>query len=103
MRQLLTIMTFTLLCTISYSQTAEDNIIGQYWTESKEGKIEVFKEDNKYFGKIIWRKDARLDTENPNKNLRSRSVIGIVFMKDFIFNGLLKYQLQIVGNWKADD
>ncbi|MFP2996831.1 DUF2147 domain-containing protein [Spongiivirga sp. MCCC 1A20706] len=85
MKTLVTIITFILFTTFSFSQSEGDNIIGEYWTETKEGKIEIFKKDNIYFGKIIWRKDARLDTENSDKNLQNRSVIGIVFMKDFIY------------------
>ena len=70
----------------SLSQTKADDILGQYWTDTKEGKIEIYKKGNKYFGKIIWRKDARKDTKNPNKNLRNRSVVGIDFMTDFVFS-----------------
>ena len=70
---------------LSQAQTGADSILGTYWTETKEGKIEIFKKGNAYFGKILWRKDARKDTENPDESLRNRSVIGIIFMKDFIY------------------
>ncbi|MEM6894498.1 MAG: DUF2147 domain-containing protein [Bacteroidota bacterium] len=85
MKLLVTTLFLGMLSNLSFSQAAADKIIGQYWTETKEGKIEVFKKGNAYFGKIIWRKDARLDTENPDEGQQNRSVVGIVFMKDFIF------------------
>lgn len=69
-----------------------DKIIGQYWTENKEGKIEIFKREAKYFGKIIWRKEVIKDTKNPNKSLRDRSVIGIEFLIGFVFNGKSKWE-----------
>lgn len=72
---------------MAYAQSNADRVIGTYITETKEGKIEIFKESNKYYGKIIWRKDARKDTENPDEKLQNRSVIGLIFMSDFTFNG----------------
>lgn len=83
------LLSFLVILSISFnsiSQTRDSNLIlGQYWTENKEGKIEVYKNNDKYFGKIVWRKEIKKDTENPDKSLRNRSVIGIVFMQDFIF------------------
>ncbi|MEL6835158.1 MAG: DUF2147 domain-containing protein [Bacteroidota bacterium] len=69
------------------AQQAADDILGQYWTEKREGKIEIFKQGDKYFGKIAWRKEARKDTENPDESLRNRNVIGIIFLQDFVFDG----------------
>jgi len=75
---------FGLFINSALAQSADD-IIGEYWTDKREGKIEIYQEGDKYFGKILWRKEVRKDTENPNPELRHRSVIGIVFLKDFIF------------------
>ncbi len=33
---------------IAYSQAKADKVIGTYLTDTKEGKIEIFKEKNKY-------------------------------------------------------
>ncbi|RNC87086.1 MAG: DUF2147 domain-containing protein [Winogradskyella sp.] len=85
MKKIAVYLVLSAFVSVLFPQTKADKIIGEYWTETKEGKIEIFKKDNKYFGKIMWRKDARLDTENPDENLRDRSVIGVVFMKDFVF------------------
>ncbi|GAA0726023.1 hypothetical protein GCM10009430_32550 [Aquimarina litoralis] len=85
--KILSLLIATLLLSVNaFSQVEADDVIGQFWTENKEGKIQIYKENNKYLGKIIWRKDARLDIENPEESLRNRSVIGIVFMKDFVFD-----------------
>ncbi|MEO0505413.1 MAG: DUF2147 domain-containing protein [Bacteroidota bacterium] len=106
MKKLVLTLILGLIVSLSFSQSAGDKIIGQYWTETKEGKIEIFKKDNRYFGKIIWRKDARLDTENPNEKLQSRNVVGIVFMKDFVFkndkwiNGEV-YSIENGGNYSG--
>ena len=81
MKNIIAILLF--LCSFAtHSQTADD-IIGEYWTDTKEGRIEIYRKDNTFFGKIIWRKEAIRDSKNPNPDLRNRSVIGLVFLKDF--------------------
>ncbi|WP_350284553.1 DUF2147 domain-containing protein [uncultured Croceitalea sp.] len=87
MKKLVLLIAALVVSVNTFSQVVADDVIGQFWTEKKEGKIEIYKENDIYFGKIIWRKDARLDTENPDEALRDRSVIGIVFMEDFVFDG----------------
>ena len=75
-----------MLCSLDgYSQSNGDELLGQYWTEARQGKIEFYKQQDKFYGKIIWRKEAKTDQENPNPSLRNRSVIGIVFLKDFVY------------------
>ena len=66
--------------------TEADQILGQYWTDTKEGKIEIYSCGDQYCGKIIWRKDARKDSKNPDASLKERSVIGIEFMEGFTYN-----------------
>lgn len=80
----------------SFSLTAQkieaDDILGQYWINNKDGKIKIFKRGEKYFGKILWRKEVRKDVKNPDKSLRNRSIIGIEFLKDFVFNGQSQWE-----------
>ncbi len=63
-----------------------EKIVGEYWTEGKKGKISIYKCEKAYCGSIIWREEARRDTENPNPDLRDRSVVGIEFMKGFTYD-----------------
>ena len=63
-----------------------DQLIGEYWTESKEGKIAIYKCSNQYCGKIIWRKEVIKDAKNPDPKLRSKSVVGLEFMKGFEYD-----------------
>lgn len=73
----------TILVLIGSFIQPEDRILGDYWTPDKTGKIRIFRCQDHYCGKILWRQDARKDQENPNPNLRERSVVGIVFLKGF--------------------
>ena len=84
--KLISIITFLLFQLTIYSQYSEDDIIGRYWTENNEGKVEIYKSQGSYFGKILWRQDDRLDDKNPKLELRNRSVIGITFMENFRFD-----------------
>ena len=102
---LLLLATTMLLLT---DQKGKDEIIGQYWTENQEGKIAVYKCGEKYCGKIVWRKDIRKDTENPDPKLRSRSLVGIEFMKGFrydesklVWNGGTVYSIDNGNTYKG--
>lgn len=68
-------------------QEEADDVLGIYWSPAKTGKIEIYKRGNKYYGKAISGNEARLDTKNPDPNLRSRKVVGMEFLKDFVFDG----------------
>lgn len=72
----------------SFAQDKGDAIVGEWLSSSKEGKILVYRQGNKYFGKVSWGKNGgRLDTKNPDEKLRSRAIIGSVILKDFVFDG----------------
>ncbi len=94
MKLVVFIMTTTVLALAAGTGQAQttataqaDALLGQWWLNGQTGKIEIFKAQGKYHGKIIWRTEARNDTENPDPALRNRSVIGITFLKDFVYDG----------------
>ncbi len=64
-----------------------DDIIGTYWSPEKDGKIEIYKVGEKYFGKIIWSANPRTDDKNPDETQRSRELVGSTFLHDFDFDG----------------
>lgn len=72
-----------------------DLILGKWLNEDKDAHVEVYKEAGKYFGKIVWLKEPneeltglpKLDDENEDVTLQSRPVMGLVILKDFIFDG----------------
>ncbi|MFN0048470.1 MAG: DUF2147 domain-containing protein [Cytophagales bacterium] len=73
-----------LIIAISFGGFAQDQVIGIYFTPEKDGKIQIYKEGNKYFGKIISiPNNNRKDDKNPDEKLRSRSVIGLVLLQNF--------------------
>lgn len=71
---------------MAYSQA--DAIVGQWYTDGKESVIEVYKKNNKYYGKIVWMEEPKnedgtikRDIENPDEDLRNRPLKGLEIMK----------------------
>lgn len=71
--------------TALHAQT-NDDILGTYWSPKEDGKIEIYKENNKYYGKFVWVNEPKKDINNPNDELRERDLNGLIFLKDFNFN-----------------
>ena len=76
----------------SIAQTSNaDKIIGQWITKNKDGKVEIFKSGNLYYGKLVWGNDmyeedgktSRKDINNPNPKLRHRPIHNFVFLTHF--------------------
>lgn len=78
-----------------HAQNKADDITGLWLTSGQENpaKIQIYRQGDKYFGKIIWLKipelngKPRLDINNPEKSRRHHPVIGLVNLNDFKFNG----------------
>lgn len=72
----------------SHAQSKSDEIIGNWINEKKDTKFQIFKKDNKYYGKILWGTGSETkDVKNPNAKLRTREVIGLVILNNFVFDG----------------
>lgn len=78
---------FTLIATIFFAhiQAQSDALLGVYLNSEGSAKIEIFKCDDVYCGKIVWLEDPGLDENNPDPALRDRPVEGLVFMTGFSY------------------
>ncbi len=66
----------------------KESVVGEWLSEDKDGKIQIYKQGDKFYGKITWGKTSgRKDTENPDPALRSQPLMGLVILKNFTFNG----------------
>ena len=79
---------------ITFAQNSDaDKIIGEWLNEDKDGKIEIYKTGNSYFGKIIWgnsiyEDDGQTltkDIKNPDEKLKQRNILNMVVLSDFIY------------------
>lgn len=82
-------------CNIAFSQTQSDAIVGTWLSEAKDLKVEVYRQKNQFYGKMIWfhcpvntpPMEHYRDKGNPNISLRNRSWLGMVLLKDLVFDG----------------
>ncbi len=65
-----------------------DDIVGEWYNDTKESKIQVYKSGNKYFGKISWLKvpnkngKPKTDENNPDPTKKNKPTLGLVILKD---------------------
>ncbi|MBB6129398.1 DUF2147 domain-containing protein [Mucilaginibacter lappiensis] len=89
------IVILLLVVTSSFAQNANgDKVIGVWLSEKKDARIEIFKTDDKYSGKLIWGvemyeadgKTPLKDTKNPDVALRTRSRLNLVFISELAYD-----------------
>ena len=90
-----------MLLMTALASAGADDILGDWNNEEKDAKIEIYKCDDRYCGKIIWSKEPnypagsregvpgtpRVDRNNPDPALRKTPIIGLVIMRGFISAG----------------
>ncbi len=72
-----------------------DDILGVWLNEDKDAHIQIYKEGDKYFGKIIWLKEPidpdtgkpKVDDKNEDESLQNRPIMGLLLLTDFVFDG----------------
>ena len=77
----------------AYSQEFKANdIIGKWEKNNGNVIIKIFKKGGKYYGKTVWLKTPnddngkpKTDLENPNPKLQKQNLMGMVIMRDFVF------------------
>lgn len=74
----------TVLC--GQDLRAED-ITGTWLTEDKTGEIAIYKSRTAYHGKIVaGTSEQKFDVHNPDKARRNNPLIGLVILKDLVFD-----------------
>ena len=94
MKKLITLLVVIFLSANTFSQTTnKDALIGTWLTGSGKGKVQIYKEGDKYNGKIVWLKEPnredgtpKLDRNNSDKALQSRPILGLNMLKGFVFD-----------------
>ena len=77
----------------AWAQATPDAIVGTWLIEKQTARIEIYKKNNHYFGRVAWLKvpndpethQPKTDRRNPNVKLRKRPVLGMLII------GGLKY------------
>ncbi|WP_428667816.1 DUF2147 domain-containing protein [Runella sp.] len=77
------------------AQNNPDACLGTWLTGSKKGHVQIYKQGDKYFGKIVWLKEPndpttgkpKMDVKNPDAQKQSRPLIGMINLRDFKYDG----------------
>ncbi len=85
---------FFLFSSNANAQNKAEDIVGIWLTGGEDpAKIQIYKAGEKIYGKIVWLKNPsnngkqRLDNNNPDKKNQSNTIIGLVILKGFKFDG----------------
>jgi uncharacterized protein (DUF2147 family) len=85
-----------LLAGKTFGQTHKaTDILGIWYNEEKTSKLQIYQEGSKFYAKIVWLKDPtdkntgqpRVDNLNPDAKLKNAPLIGLVVLKNFVFDG----------------
>ncbi len=76
-------------------EVKSDDILGIWLNEDKDAHVNIYIENDKYYGKIVWLDEPideetgkpKLDDENNDESLRDRPVMGLLLLRDFEFDG----------------
>ncbi len=70
------------LSSLKLSADEAEKIVGVWFTDDKTSKIQIYKIDNQYFGKIIW-----LSSKENQGELKIKPKIGYQIFRKFVFEG----------------
>lgn len=72
----------------------EDKILGIWLVGNGNAKVKIEKVGKKFHGKIVWLKvpndskgKPKIDVNNPDESLKSKPIVGLSLMKDFVYEG----------------
>lgn len=91
MKKSLLLLSILLISISNFAQNS-DAILGNWVNENGDRIIEIYKNNDLYYGKVLWLKDSekgkgvdRLDLKNPNQLLEKRNIVGIDFLMIFSY------------------
>ena len=89
-----TLLLFVLLGLNSGIISAQEAILGKWMVQDKDAVVEIYKEGEKYFGRIVKLTNPtyedgteKVDKNNPEESLRTRKLFGLVNLLDFVWDG----------------
>lgn len=72
-----------------------DAIVGRWLSSKKRNQVQIYKQGNKYFGKLVWMLEPtdpgtnkpKLDKENANEKLRNRPLMQLELVTNLVYKG----------------
>lgn len=83
--------------TLSATPPSEDPdaVVGKWLSSKKRNQVQIYKQGNKYYGKLVWLLEPndpdtqrpKVDKENPDANLRNRPLMNMQLIKGLVYKG----------------
>ncbi len=94
-RLLLPLLAVCFFATAFRSADNPDAVVGTWLNGTKKGHVQIYKQGNKYFGKLVWLSEPndpstgkpKLDAKNPDAKLKARSLLNLNIMTNFDYDG----------------
>ena len=72
-----------------------DRLVGRWLSAKKKNQVQIYKQGDRYYGKLIWTADpidpvtkvAKLDKRNPDEKLRTRPVMNLPIITNLAYKG----------------
>lgn len=84
---------FFMISTVSKASLGPDDVVGTWLNATGKGHIQIFKQGNAYYGKLVWLKEPndeagkpKTDKNNPDDQLKTKPILGLQILKGFQFD-----------------
>ena len=74
-------------------KTEGNQILGIWLTGNEKAKVEIFKCEDEYCGKIVWLREPtyedgsiKRDKKNPDESMHSRQILGLLILNNFEYD-----------------
>ena len=72
-----------------------DAVLGKWLSSKKRNQVQIYKQGNKYFGKLVWMLEPtetgsnrpKVDGQNPDEKLRTRPLMNTVILTNLAYKG----------------
>lgn len=72
-----------------------DAILGKWLSSKKRNQVQIYKQGNKFYGKLVWMLEPmepgsdkpKIDAQNPDEKLRTRPLMGLVMLTNLTYKG----------------
>ncbi|MFD2573735.1 DUF2147 domain-containing protein [Spirosoma soli] len=88
---------FVVLILTSFAPKADNPgaLVGKWLSSKKRNQVQIYEHNGKYHGRLIWMAEPidpvtrkpKQDSKNPDEKLRSRQLLNLTMMTNFVYKG----------------
>ncbi|WP_223860827.1 DUF2147 domain-containing protein [Spirosoma validum] len=92
---ILSLVVFITMTSMAPKADDPDALMGKWLSSKKRNQVQIYRQGNKYYGKLVWMLEPnepatnkpKMDKENPDEKLRSRPLMGLVLLTNLTYKG----------------